>query len=142
MRRCVGRLLVLAPCWFSLRLLLGLLVLVRWVRWCCGRLLVFVLLLPALVVCLLLFRLARVRLVFVPVVRFVVVGRVRGVLRLWLLVWGGVLWFGFLLVSCLRLGLVFPGLLWGLGGGSVLLSLLRPCSCLCSSFVGACLPLY
>ena len=90
MRRYVVLLVVLAPCWFSLRSLLGLLVLVRWGRWLCVRLPVCGLLLPVVAVCWWLFRLVLVRLVSVPVVRFVGVALVRGVRRLWLLVWGGV----------------------------------------------------
>jgi hypothetical protein len=141
MRRCVVLLLVLVPCSFFLRLPPGLLVLVRWVGWLCVRLLVFVLLLAAVVVCWSLFRPVLVLLVSIPVVRFVGTVRVHGVLRLWLLVWGGVSRSGFLLVLFLRLGLVFPGRPWGVGGGSVLLSLPQRCSCLSSSFVGRAAPL-
>ena len=137
MRRCVVLLLVLVPCSFFLRL--GLLMLVRWVRWLCAQLLVFVLLLAA-VVCWSLFLPVLVLLVSVLVVRFVGAVRVRGVRRPWLLVWGGVSLSGCLPVSFLRLGLVFPGLLWSPGGGSVLLSLPRRCSCLSSSFVGRAAP--
>jgi hypothetical protein len=140
MGRCVVLLLVLVRCSFFLRLPPGLLVLVRWGRWLCVRLLVFVLLLAAVVVCCWCCPPALVLLVSVLVVRFVGAVRVRGVRRLWLLVWGGVSRSGFLLVLFLRLGLVFPGLLWGPGGGSVLLSLPRRCSCLCSSFVGRAAP--
>jgi hypothetical protein len=140
MRRYVVLLLVLVPCSFFLRLPPGLLVLVRWVRWLCARLLVFVLLLAAVVACWSLFLPGLVLLVSVPVVRFVGAVRVRGVRRPWLLVWGGVSLSGCLPVSFLRLGLVFPGLLWSPGGGSVLLSLPRRCSCLSSSFVGRAAP--
>jgi hypothetical protein len=135
MRRCVGRLVVLAPSLFFLRLLLVLLVLVRWGRWFCVRRRVCGLLLPVVVVCWWLFRLVLVRLGCVRPGRFVVVALGRGVLLLWLLVWGGVSWSGFLLVSCLRLGLVSGGRLWGLGGGFVLPFLPRLCSCLFSSVV-------
>jgi hypothetical protein len=102
-------LLVLVRCWFFLRLLLGLLVLALLVRWFCVRLLVCALLLPVVAVCWSLFLPALVRLVSVPVVRSGVVALARGVLRLWLLVWGGVSRSGFLLVLFLRLGLVSRG---------------------------------
>jgi hypothetical protein len=140
MRRCVVLLLVLVLCWFFRLLPPGLLVLVRWVRWLYVQLLVFVLLLAAVVVCWSLFLPVLVLLMSVLVVRSGVVALVRGVLRLWLLVWGGVSLSGFILVLFLRLGLVFPGRPWGVGGGSVLLSLPRRCSCLSSSFVGRAAP--